>query len=88
MKDQLKVIKQKPNPALILELETMLAQAKKGELKGLLYAKVWDDDETSHGWIIPRISQWKISALIGEVMMSITELSNNKDGIDSRIINY
>jgi len=82
--DELKAIRQKPNEELIGFLENMLGDAKEGRLQGLIFAKVWDDDTTGNGWSVKH--KYLAPKLIGEIFMTMTALSNNTDGIDSRII--
>lgn len=86
MTDELKAIKQEPNPALVERLERILKQAKSGEIKGILYAVVFNDEQTEHSWLIPNRSSWQIPALIGELYLTMTDMANNRNGIDSRNI--
>ena len=39
-----------PNAALIENLERMLADAKSGELRSMVWICGWNDDQVSHGW--------------------------------------
>jgi len=80
------LIKQKPHPNLVLKLEGLLAEAKTGELKGMVYALVWSDDQTTHAWSIPGRSRWTTPALIGEMFKAMTDLSNNENGIETEMI--
>jgi len=47
---QLKVIGKKPNQQAIAMLETLLAQAKRGELHGIAYASIKSEGYVSTGW--------------------------------------
>lgn len=46
----LSVIEDKPNPALIAHLEEMLAEAKTGELQGMVYAATYRANYVGSGW--------------------------------------
>ena len=83
MVDQLKVIKEEPNRDLIKVLEGMIKQAESGELQGIIFAKMLPTG-TVHGWM--GVQRHRAPALIGEMYMLMTELTNEIDGIDSRII--
>ena len=43
-----------PNQDLIDQLEIMLEQARRGEIRSLLTIKGWNDDCVTHGWSIDK----------------------------------
>lgn len=46
----IKEIKKKPDQDVIEHLEAALAQAKSGELQGIITIKYWDSNCTTNGW--------------------------------------
>jgi len=86
MTDELKAVKKSVNNDLIERLEKLLQQARSGELKGVVYVGLWDDEQTFNNWVLPKGSAWKCASLIGELYKAMTALANTADGIDSRII--
>ena len=66
-------VKKRPNKQLVETLEGLLDLAKRGELQGVAYCSLWDDESTSHGWAIRK--GWKTSAIIGEAQMLQIQLA-------------
>lgn len=83
-KDELTAVRRKPNQDLIGELERLLAEAKKGELQGLVWATVWSNDKTGSSWRLRyrHHAPW----VIGELHMAMIALANTAEGIDPEII--
>ena len=72
----IKEVDKYPYDMLVEIVETMLEQAKSGELRGIIFAKLWDNETTSNGWVIEGDKKYSISALLGETFQVMTELSN------------
>ncbi len=87
--DELKEIRREPNTQLIVELESLLEDAKSGEVQGLAWVTFYYDERTANGWALKNsgkgLCRGKIATVIGETHMLMTSLSNNFDGIYSDI---
>lgn len=85
-KDDLKVIRQKPNQFLVESLDRLSEQAKEGTLQGIAYVKLYDNGNTAHGWAIPGRQSRRIPSIIGGVQLMATDLANELTGIEPSII--
>ena len=84
--DDLKVIRQEPYSGLVSRLEKLLAAAKKGEIQAIVYVKMYPNGSTAHGWSIPAHKTKGIPALLGGAQIMSTDLANDLNGIEARII--
>jgi len=68
MNDNVKNVKDlTPNPELIKQLESMLRDAKSGELRSIVSVCAWDDDTTSNAWIHDKRNTYR--RILGELSM-------------------
>ena len=52
-----------PNQNVVKQLESLLEDAKKGELRSIFTICGWDDDQVTHGWAYdPRSSRRRLLA--------------------------
>lgn len=56
-----------PNPALIKHLESMLKDAKSGNIRSIVSIVEWDDRDTTHSWILDGRAQRKL--ILAELTM-------------------
>ena len=83
---ELKVIKVKPDAALVAHLERLVARAKTGEIQGMVGLVIFEDATTSNHWrITDKIYQNKLPTIIGEVQIMLTKLCNYSEGIPQAI---
>ena len=61
-----------PNEGLVKVLETLLSQAKTGEIKSIVYAVSWENSDVAGGWAIGR--QGEIAALMGQIDLTKQEI--------------
>jgi hypothetical protein len=71
-------IKHKTNPNLIRTLERLLAEAKTGEIRNIVYALSFENNDTSNGWAITDNNS---IALIGELEVLKLQIIDNFTGI-------
>jgi len=73
-------IKSEPVQELIESLQGLIEDAKQGELQGIAYVCLADDNRTSFGWNISTVRKKdRISAIIGELDMLKTLLTLNSE---------
>lgn len=65
-----------PNQSTIDMLETMLANAKSGELRTIVVVSGWDDDAWTHSWSID--ARGSSRRLIGELTMLHFDMVTNQ----------
>lgn len=61
---ELRLIQDSPQPHVIQALESLLAQAKSGELQTIVYVCDWRANSISHGWSSIKKNRMRI---IGEL---------------------
>jgi hypothetical protein len=64
-----------PSPELVAMLERNLERAKAGEIRSAVLVLGWDDDSTSHGWVLDFRSNRRM--LLAETLISQQELALN-----------
>lgn len=57
-------VQNRPNESLVSRIESLLDQAKSGELIGLAWVCQWKGDTVSNGW---QLSQMNGRRLVGEI---------------------
>ena len=82
--DELKAVREKPNPDLIEYIEYMLDEAKSGDIQGLVTVKVFSDGKSSNGWSLN--CNHSAASIIGELHMAITAVAISAEGVNSSSI--
>ena len=85
-RDDLKVIRQKPNQKLVDTFDRLRDSAKEGTIQGIVYVKLYKNGDTAHGWNIPANQTRRIPSLLGGMQLLATDLANDLNGIEPRII--
>lgn len=78
-------IAREPNQEVIETLENMLRKAKTGEIRAFLAVKLLD---TGSGVAWAGLGINDAPVLLGEIMMTASQLSILIDGVDSEVIQY
>lgn len=68
----------KPNQGLIDQLETLLEDAKNGELQGVLFVVQYAGEGTTHGWSVPEGKNW-YPLMLAELVMAQHNFTINLD---------
>ncbi len=74
-------VKNIPDSKLIDAIKVLLKEAESGDLRAIGYVKLWDDEQTTHGWCVTGRSEYSLSAMLGQSFQLMTELSTDINGV-------